>query len=190
MMIYPQQPITPKPGSSVVSSTRPTNPTKDTSWKNPVTGLTETFDGKTWRTDLASSALQATNNLSDVSSASSARTNLGLGTLSTQNAGQVSFNGGVQMGGLQSKSADYAMVTTDCVVNATGGAGGITITLPVATNTDQIVIIRKVDAGVGAVTVARAGTDTIEGATSISLAAQYGKCVLQSDGVSLWYRIV
>lgn len=189
-ILNPQTPFIPKPGSSVITTARPTNPTKDTTWKNPVTGLTETFDGKMWHADPTTSALQVANNLSDVASASSARTNLGLGTIATQNANQVNFNGGVQLGGLQAKSGNYTMLSTDCVVNATGGGGGITITLPAANSSDQIIIVRKVDAGAGAITVSRAGADTIEGANTISLAAQYAKCLLQSDGTSTWYRIV
>ena len=39
------------------------------------------------------------------------------------------------------------------------------------------------------VTVSRAGADTIEGATTISLTTQYKKAVLQSDGTSVWYDL-
>lgn len=189
-MLSPQQPTKPKPGSTVISAFRPTNPAKDTSWKNPATGLTETFNGKEWIEDPVSAALQASNNLSDVANVPSARANLGLGSIATQNANDVSFSGRIRFGAMASKGVDYAMGSGDCTINGTGGALGITITLPAANLLGQIAIIRKVDAGVGTVTYAAAGVDTIEGLASGALVAQFDKTFLQSNGSGTWYRIV
>lgn len=94
--------------------------------------------------------------------------------------------GGFSLGTI-AKSGNYIMLSTDYVVFATGGVGGITITLPAATNTGQIVEIIKVDSGAGAVTVSRAGSDTIEGGTTKSLATQYDKTRLIADGSATWY---
>jgi hypothetical protein len=47
--------------------------------------------------------------------------------------------------------------------------------------------IVKTDASANAVTVQRTGTDTIGGATSITLAAQGDYAHLTSDGVSDWF---
>ncbi len=89
-----------------------------------------------------------------------------------------------------SKSANYTMLPTDAGVLATGGTGGITITLPAANaggaSIGQKVFIIKIDSGAGAVTVAAAGTDTIEGAASLSLPTQYKKAILVSDNISKW----
>ena len=46
---------------------------------------------------------------------------------------------------------------------------------------------RTFDAGVNAVTVARAGSDDIQGATTVSLATQYASRTLYADGSARWY---
>ena len=81
------------------------------------------------------------------------------------------------------------MGATDCTILATGGGGGITITLPAANTVGVIAMIIKIDAGVGTITVGRAGSDTINGAVSLTLVAQYDKCLLISDGAGAWYRM-
>ena len=64
--------------------------------------------------------------------------------------------------------------------DATGGA--FAITLPAASNLDgRILIIKKIDASVNAVTVTRAGSDTIDGATTFTLTNQYDTVILASD---------
>jgi len=68
--------------------------------------------------------------------------------------------------------------------NATSGA--ITINLPAATNRKRF-HFKKTDSSVNAVTINRAGSDTIEGAASYSLPAQYDSVTLYSDGSSIWY---
>lgn len=177
-------------GVSITSKDRPQNPVEGTSWTNPVTKQTEIFFNGQWSELEIVNALLASNNLSDITNASTARTNLGLGSLSTQNADSVNFTGRVRLGAISSKNADYTITSSDCTILCTGGAGGITMTLPAANSSSNIIIIRKIDAGAGAITVARAGSDTIDGATSISLAAQYDTCVLLSDGSGAWHRIV
>lgn len=76
------------------------------------------------------------------------------------------------------------------LILATGGGGGITITLPAASlNRGKVYRVKKVDAGAGAVTVTRAGADTIDGAANYGLAAQYDAVTIVSDGAATWHIV-
>lgn len=73
-------------------------------------------------------------------------------------------------------------------VDASGGAATVTLPLAASMPAGFTVGIKKKDSGGNAVTVARSGSDTFDGATSISLAAQFNSCLLVCDGVSQWIR--
>jgi hypothetical protein len=81
-----------------------------------------------------------------------------------------------------SKAVTYTAKPFECLL-LTSGAGGITITLPTAPQPNDQVILKKVDAGVGAVTV----TGTVDGG-SISLTTQWDVAHLISDG-SNWFLV-
>lgn len=76
--------------------------------------------------------------------------------------------------------ADHGLVLVDAT------AGNITITLPAA-STVVSYRFRRIDTGTNAVTITRAGSDTIEGATSITLVGSNAARTLDSDGTSKWY---
>lgn len=88
-------------------------------------------------------------------------------------------------GGVIAKAANYTATVTDRTILGTGGAGGITITLPAAMANLRYEI-KKVDAGAGAVTVATTSSQTIDGATTKSLPARYDKVTVVSDGTA-WH---
>lgn len=72
-------------------------------------------------------------------------------------------------------------------ISATGGA--VTVNLPSAAAADMIghvFVLEKTDSSTNAVTINRAGSDTIMGLTALTLAEQYAAVALQSDGVSTW----
>ena len=70
------------------------------------------------------------------------------------------------------------------VVPATGGIGGITVTLPnAAQGTGKVFVVKKIDAGVGVVTVASAGGN-IDTATTYLLTTQGQKVEVTSDGTN------
>lgn len=80
-------------------------------------------------------------------------------------------------------NSNYTATLNDHVLLATGGAAGITITLPDATTcAGKPFKIKKVDSGAGAITIDGNGTQTIDGAATISLSYQYNYVDIVSDG--------
>jgi hypothetical protein len=96
-------------------------------------------------------------------------------------------------GGLATYSANATLTPADAglvLVNASSGAR--TITLPAANALGGRPIryqIEKTDNSANAVTVQRAGSDTIEGATSVVLSGQWASVTLVSDGVGSWVAL-
>ena len=71
------------------------------------------------------------------------------------------------------------------LANATSGA--VVLTLPLANSAPAMTLtVKKTDSSANTVSVARTGTDTIDGATSVAISAQYGAVVLRSDGGTTW----
>jgi hypothetical protein len=88
------------------------------------------------------------------------------------------------------KSADYTITDTDAnTVFVTTSTSTITITLPtVADNTGRIITIKKVDSGSGKITIDGEGAETIDGATTLDVEAQYGVWSGFCDG-SEWHTL-
>lgn len=84
-------------------------------------------------------------------------------------------------------SANTALDTDDVVVAGTGGAGGITLTLPaVASSQYKTYQVVKVDVGVGAVTLDGNAAETINGAATYALSSQYDAVTIWCDGTE-WF---
>jgi hypothetical protein len=86
-------------------------------------------------------------------------------------------------------SADYTILDADGyrhILVSTGASNRI-ITLPsAAANTDRLLTIKKTDSGAGLVTVTRAGSSTIDGATTFVLTNQYEKVTIVCNGTD-WF---
>lgn len=82
----------------------------------------------------------------------------------------------------------YTMTVYDRTVLADATDGAFAVTLPAANavSPGTEVVVKKSDASANAVTITRAGSDTIDGATTSALAAQYNSKRLRSDGTSKW----
>jgi hypothetical protein len=78
-------------------------------------------------------------------------------------------------------NAAYTMAATDNIILADGAWGPFTVTLPSADGIPGQRYIVKNAAASGTITVSRAGTDTIDGATTVSLTAQRAREFV-SDG--------
>jgi len=85
------------------------------------------------------------------------------------------------------KTAAYTALINDTVrCNPTGGA--FTVTLPAVTagNGGMQITVKNTSSSANTITIARAGADTIDGATTATISAAYGKLTLESDGTSEW----
>ena len=93
-------------------------------------------------------------------------------------------------------NASYTILTTDVYVAQTGTMSlARTWTLPTAAAYGVGCVLTVADengsvTSTNTLTIARASTDTISGATSLVLNSAFAKAVLVSDGVSKWTRLV
>lgn len=86
-------------------------------------------------------------------------------------------------------AASATMVAGDGIILANATAGAMTITaMPADQATEKIVRIKKMDSTANKVFVVRSGADTFEGATTLTLAAQYDSLTLYSSGATTWWR--
>lgn len=87
-------------------------------------------------------------------------------------------------------AAAYTADVTDEIIFADATSNAITVTIPSAASMGAgfRLSVAKTDSSGNAVTVARTGSDTFDGSTSVSLAAQFNSVVLVSNGGTLWKR--
>jgi hypothetical protein len=85
------------------------------------------------------------------------------------------------------KTSNYTVTSSDGLLTGDSSGGAFQFTLPaVSSNSGKVYYFKKIDSSTNAITIARAGSDTIDGATSITLTAQYESTVLISNGSALW----
>jgi len=86
-------------------------------------------------------------------------------------------------------STTYPVLSTDYTVLGDATSAAFAVNLPLAsTQTGKVLNIKKIDSSVNAVTVTRAGSDTIDGATTVALSSQYQSTTIQSNGTN-WFII-
>ena len=79
------------------------------------------------------------------------------------------------------QSGTYAAIAGD-IVFATAGAGGFTVTLPASTIGSQVVV-KKVDAGAGTITITPT-SGTIDGSASSTIVTRYVSLTFVADGTN------
>jgi hypothetical protein len=112
--------------------------------------------------------------------------NVGVGTATP--IATLDVNGSLAMN-LNTINADYTITNTDSYYTliCNTSTNTITVTLPTAsTNNGRVLIIKRV--GVNSVTIDVQGSETIDGAVSRLLNANYRGVVVQSDGIN-WFVI-
>lgn len=86
------------------------------------------------------------------------------------------------------KTANYTATASDDIILCNTNA--FTITLPAATTSSgKIYYIAKIGSDTNAISITRAGSDTIDGATTVTLNNQYDIITIGCDGSSIWYII-
>lgn len=91
-------------------------------------------------------------------------------------------------GGALSVAAVSTAITLSSDVNlVTAGGSNLTVNLP-APSSGVVVYVKKVDSGAGNVIISQNGSETIDGATSVALYAQYESMTFVSNGTN-WFII-
>ena len=89
----------------------------------------------------------------------------------------------------QALSQDTTLTASNTTTSVDASAAAVTITLPLASqHVSRVYSIKKIDASANAVTITPSGADTIDGAATYSLAAQWDSVTLVSDG-SQWLKL-
>jgi len=89
-----------------------------------------------------------------------------------------------------SPTTTYNATTADAGIFASATGGAFAVNLPAASaKSGQILYIKKIDSSANAVTVTRAGSDTIDGATTFALQVQYAELTIMSNGGTSWWII-
>ena len=86
---------------------------------------------------------------------------------------------------LVAKTGAYTATTSDHTITCGAGNETFTITLPAASGVTGIIYNIK-NVGTGTITVDGSGAETIDGATTVSLSAQYDCITIQCDGSTWW----
>jgi hypothetical protein len=85
------------------------------------------------------------------------------------------------------KTTGYTVTSADTVIFADAGAGTVTITLPAASGlAGYRFYVKRIDNSANTVTIARSGSDTIDGLTTFNLDLQYTAFGVVSNGTA-WY---
>lgn len=86
-------------------------------------------------------------------------------------------------------ASPYTVVGTDGVIDCDATAGAVTLNLPAATGTHREIAFKKTDSSANACTVTRAGSDTIDGATTVALSNQYAVTRIYDAASTVWERM-
>lgn len=89
--------------------------------------------------------------------------------------------------GIRTVTASAVVSIRDGTVLVDATAGAITMTLPAAADASGMVVsVKKIDGSVNAVTIDGNGAETIDGAATKVLAAQYNVSTVHCDGTQWW----
>lgn len=103
------------------------------------------------------------------------------------NVQDLTYSGKLNYTGTTSISASATPAPHDRYIACTAGSSSDqTYTLPAATGTGRVITVKKIDSGTKACIVSRAGADTIDGATTVSLGTQYQAVTVFDRASTVW----
>lgn len=98
---------------------------------------------------------------------------------------RLSASAASQMGDVTGFTSSATLGADDYLAAVDATAGPVTITVPLGVNGRQYAV-KKIDSSGNAVTVARTGSDTIDGATTYALTTQYQSVTIIGRSGGYW----
>ena len=98
----------------------------------------------------------------------------------------LAYSGTLNITGIVAVSTSAAVAAATRIESCTSGASAITRTLPAATGSGRVVDLVKIDSGAGTCIFGRTGSDTLNGATTRTLSAQYKADTCIDIASALW----
>ncbi len=112
-----------------------------------------------------------------------------VGVATTTPASTLDIDASVGLGNIQTISATTTLDGTDAVVLVDASGGAVTVNLPAAAGvTRRSYVIKKTDSSGNVVTVDASGAETIDGATTQTLVAQFDSLTIVCDGTA-WFIV-
>jgi hypothetical protein len=90
---------------------------------------------------------------------------------------------------VNASGSPYTVAASDSYIACNGSSGGVIINLPAATGSGREITAKKIDATINGCTLARAGSDTIDGSTSAVAAAPNTVVKLIDRAPGTWDRL-
>jgi hypothetical protein len=82
----------------------------------------------------------------------------------------------------------YAVLSTDSTISCNATSGAVIINLPSATGTGRVLRVKKTDSSANGCTLTRAGSDAIDGSTTVALTSQYASSTVEDSASATWIR--
>jgi hypothetical protein len=111
------------------------------------------------------------------------------GTIVSYGAGGSSSQIAETVTSVNNAASPYTILSTDSVILCDASGGNVALTLPAASGGKRELTFKKTDNSANTCTVNRAGSDLIDGQTSVVIATQYTVQKIQDTASAVWSRL-